>query len=89
MARDREAAGWRALETARPKAPPHELAEAFANCFSSPAGMLVMDHLCRTFLNRRVPPTACDAVLRHVEGQRSVVAHIQSLIEQGLIVRRS
>ncbi len=89
MARDRETVGWSAFETGRPKPPPHELAEAFASCFSSPAGMLVMDHLRRTFLSRRVPPTACDAVLRHVEGQRSVVAHIQSLIEQGLIVRRS
>ncbi|HFA59984.1 MAG TPA: hypothetical protein ENJ83_04765 [Rhodospirillales bacterium] len=89
MPRDRDNAGWSALESGRGKAPPHELAEAFASCFSSPAGMMVMDYLRRTFLSRRVPPTAGDAVLRHVEGQRSVVAHIQSLIEQGLIVRRS
>ncbi len=89
MTRDREEGGWKALDSGRRKAPPHELAEAFASCFSSPAGAMVIEYLRRTFLNRRVPPTACDAVLRHVEGQRSVVAHIQSLVEQGLIVRRS
>ncbi len=89
MPRDHEASGWRTLESDRRKAPPHELAEAFASCFSGPAGMLVLDYLRRTFLTRRVPPTAGDAVLRHVEGQRSVVAHIQSLVEQGLVVRRS
>ncbi len=89
MPRDRKASGWSGLEPNRRKAPPHELAEAFASCFTGPAGVLVLDYLRRTFLTRRVPPTAGDAVLRHVEGQRSVVAHIQSLVEQGLIVRRS
>ncbi len=67
----------------------NELAECFASCFSTPAGRRVLEYLRRAFLSRRVPPTAPDAVLRHVEGQRSVVAHIHSLVEQGLAARRN
>lgn len=66
-----------------------ELALAFARCFASGDGLVVVEHLQRTFLLRRVPPTAGDSELRHVEGQRSVVAHILSLIDRGRAGRRS
>ncbi len=59
------------------------LARAFARCFRGPDGEIVLAHLRRCFLDRRVPPTASDAELRHVEGQRSVVAHILLLIQRG------
>ncbi|MCS6877479.1 MAG: hypothetical protein NZP72_04175 [Geminicoccaceae bacterium] len=61
----------------------NRLALAFARCFRGADGALVLDHLRRCFLDRRLPPTASDAELRHVEGQRSVVAHILHLIQRG------
>ena len=54
-----------------------------AVCFATAAGRQVLHHLERSFLNRRLPPTASDALLRHVEGQRSVVAHLLALCERG------
>ena len=54
-----------------------------AVCFSTAAGREVLRHLERSFLDRRLPPTASDALLRHVEGQRSVVAHLLALCERG------
>lgn len=90
MARDRERAGWSWFEPeAAADRPSRQIAEAFARCFRTSAGEQVLDYLCRTFLDRRVPPTASDSVLRHVEGQRSVVCHIRSLVEQGSLIRKS
>ena len=40
-------------------------------------------HLERVFLLRRVPPQTSDQELRHIEGQRSLVAHLQSLAARG------
>ncbi len=74
--------GWARLDPARDREASDELVELFAACFDTPAGRRVLDYLRRAFLGRRVPPTAPDAVLRHVEGQRSVVAHIESLVRQ-------
>jgi hypothetical protein len=89
MKREREREGWAWFEPEAAREPPtRELAEAFARCFRTSAGQQVLDYLCRTFLDRRVPPTASDSVLRHVEGQRSVVCHIRSLVEQGSLIRK-
>ena len=63
------------------------LSDAFARCFASDDGRAVMEHLTRTFLNRRVPPTQSDAELRHVEGQRSVVDHVLSMVDRGRMGR--
>lgn len=60
-----------------------EVARAFARCFGAPGGSVVLDHLRRVFLERRLGPAASDAELRHVEGQRSVVAHLLAMIERG------
>ena len=54
-----------------------------AGCFDGRHGRNLLVHLRQRFLDRRLPPTASDAGLRHVEGQRSVVAHILQLIERG------
>jgi hypothetical protein len=43
----------------------------------------VLEHLRRTVLERRLPPTASDAELRHLEGQRYAVAHIIAMVERG------
>lgn len=76
--------GWDGLRNSTPAVDGEDaLARAFARCFREPHGRLAIDHLKRAFLERRVSPTASDAELRHVEGQRSVAAHILALIERG------
>lgn len=90
MKRDHERTGWAWSEPDNGRdRPTRDIAEAFARCFRTASGEQVLAYLCRTFLDRRVPPTASDSVLRHVEGQRSVVCHIRSLVEQGSFIRKS
>jgi hypothetical protein len=77
------AEGWGWFEPAPGSAEPGpELRRAFLACLSTPDGEAVLAHLRRVFLDRRVAPTAPDAELRHVEGQRSVVAHVLALLER-------
>jgi hypothetical protein len=61
-----------------------DLALSFARCFKGVDGVAVINHLRRTILDRRLGPTASDAELRFLEGQRSVVAHILSMSEPNL-----
>jgi hypothetical protein len=56
---------------------------AFARCFSTPEGRRVLRHLRGCTLERSLGPSATDAQLRHLEGQRQLVAHIVVLIAQG------
>lgn len=79
-----EAGGWAWLDAAPPVGPlTPELCRAAAACLASPNGRVLLRHLGQSFLDRRLPPTASDAELRHVEGQRSVVAHLLRLMERG------
>jgi hypothetical protein len=43
----------------------------------------VLEHLRRLILDRRCPPGASDAELRHLEGQRFAVAYIRQMVERG------
>ncbi|WP_133063878.1 Bbp19 family protein [Arboricoccus pini] len=60
-----------------------DLPVAFARCFSGTEGHQVLTALRRLYLERRLVPSARDAELWHLEGQRSVVAHIIAMIERG------
>lgn len=60
-----------------------DLCRAFARCFADQDGQRVMAHLARTILERRLPPSASDAELRHLEGQRCAIANIVAMIERG------
>ena len=60
-----------------------ELCRAFARCLTGGDGRVVLEHLRRTVLERRLPPNASDAELRHLEGQRYAVAHIVAMVERG------
>lgn len=60
-----------------------DLARSFARCFSGGDGSLVLDHLKATVLDRRLGPNASDAALRFLEGQRTLAAHILSMVERG------
>lgn len=60
-----------------------ELAAAYARCFATPDGQRVLEHLCHRTLGRACGPEASEALLRHVEGQRHLVAGIKALIQRG------
>ncbi|MCC7166680.1 MAG: hypothetical protein IT565_03840 [Rhodospirillales bacterium] len=81
---DRTRADWNWFE---PKAepPPHDrdLARAFARCFASAEGQRVLAHLTAITRDRALGPEASDWALRHLEGQRHLVLHIQALAERG------
>ncbi len=78
-------AGWAWLEAATDEGgeTPPDLCRAAAACFGGPDGHLLTRHLRRLFLDRRLPPTASDAELRHLEGQRTAVAHLLLLADRG------
>jgi hypothetical protein len=59
-----------------------QLSLSFARCFKGTDGALVLKHLRQTILDRRLGPKASDAELRFLEGQRSVIAHIISMLER-------
>ena len=73
---------WLKPEGARIE-PPAELCRAAAACLTGPNAGLLLRHLRCLFLDRRLPPSATDAELRHVEGQRSVVSHLLQLVDRG------
>jgi hypothetical protein len=79
--------GWTWFAHAAAPAEAHpgesELCRAFAHCFAGADGRVVLEHLRRTVLERRLPPNASDAELRHLEGQRYAVAQIVAMVERG------
>ncbi|MEQ8667019.1 MAG: hypothetical protein RIC16_14965 [Rhodospirillales bacterium] len=64
-------------------ADPRQLAVDTARVFSSDAGLRVLAHLRTLTRDRVLGPDAPDALLRHVEGQRALVRHLETLIERG------
>ena len=59
------------------------LAPAYAACFGTPEGQCVLAHLRSITRDRVLAPQASDAELRHVEGQRALVRHIETLAARG------
>jgi hypothetical protein len=84
---DERPAGWAWFATgdvpADPDTKDRELCWAFAHCFAGADGRMVLGHLKRMILERRLPPTASDAELRHLEGQRHAVAYVVAMVERG------
>ena len=68
---------------ADPYANDRDLCRAFAHCFAGADGRMVLEHLKRMILERRLPPNASDAELRHLEGQRHAVAYVVAMVERG------
>lgn len=81
--------GWAWFETNSPSrdheesSPDHELANVFARCFGGEDGFKVLKHLKHITHSRILGPAAPDALLRHMEGQRQLVAHMISLADHG------
>ena len=59
---------------------PSELLACVRAALGGEAGAYLLRHLERRHLGHALPPTASDAELRHVEGQRSVVLYLHHLI---------
>jgi hypothetical protein len=57
-----------------------ELAACARAALGGEAGAYLLRHLERRFLGHALPPSAGDAELRHLEGQRSVVLYLHHLI---------
>lgn len=60
-----------------------EVAACFARCFSTPDGKRVLAHLRAIAFGRTLGPEVSEAMLRHVEGQRHLLARITNLIGRG------
>ncbi len=59
------------------------LALATARCFRGRDGEKVLAYLRAITLERALGPGASDTLLRHLEGQRQLVAYINLLVERG------
>lgn len=59
------------------------LAGSYARVFADGDGRRVLDHLRSLTVNRVLGPAAPDAALRHLEGQRALVASILALVVRG------
>lgn len=59
------------------------LALAAARCFRGADGERVLAYLRAITLERALGPGAPDTLLRHLEGQRQLVAHIAMLVSRG------
>lgn len=68
---------WRLKETEE------ALNNAFAHCFATPPGRIVLQHLKEITLARVCGPDATDAQLRYLEGQRFLASVILNRIERG------
>jgi hypothetical protein len=85
MATDRDA-DWSWFDAASaPASDPSEaqLCRSYARCFAGPDGDDVIAHLTRSILDRRLPPDASDAELRHLEGQRFAIAGLLAMVKRG------
>jgi hypothetical protein len=70
-----EPVGWSWFAAEAPTAiTDDDFAKAVQACFAGRNGDIVIHHLRTTVLERRVAPSASDAELRHVEGQRAAIA---------------
>jgi hypothetical protein len=59
------------------------LAEAAARCFRGEDGRRLLGHLRRATIERALSPDVSEARLRHLEGQRHVVRHLEALVAAG------
>lgn len=58
-----------------------EIKQAFAKCFTTREGKIVLSFLLRITLERYLGPDSTSEQLRHLEGQRQLVSYIKSLSE--------
>lgn len=62
---------------------PRAVAISAARCFQGADGVRLLAYLAGITTGRALGPAVTDAHLRHLEGQRYLVRHIEALIERG------
>lgn len=60
-----------------------DLTRMYARVFSTPDGEKVLAHLQSLTFSRGISPGAKNSLLRHVEGQRQLVAYVMALCRRG------
>lgn len=76
--------GWDWLEpTEAVSTDDHEIGRSFARTFAGGDGGRVLAWLRAATIERRLPPDASEAHLRHLEGQRHLVAAIERMTAKG------
>lgn len=77
--------GWDWFETgeAPSGAQMERLAALAARCFCGADGAAFLDYLRALTTERALGPATSNRMLRHLEGQRQLVAHIGSLVSRG------
>ena len=78
-----EPAGWDWLDGAPLASKGDDPAPSFARCFAGPDGARVLGVLKAMTLERTLGPDAPEPALRHLEGQRALVALILALVARG------
>ena len=56
-----------------------DIEKNFVRTFSTPSGMVVLEHLRKMTVERTLGPNASDAELRWIEAQRALVRQIERL----------
>lgn len=69
--------------TSHQPAASHQLALDAARIFATEPGQRLLNHLRQITRDRVLGPDASDALLRHVEGQRALVRHLEILVQRG------
>lgn len=60
-----------------------DIARCYARCFATADGARVLADLEAATLGRVLGPSADEATLRHLEGQRALVMRLRALIARG------
>lgn len=83
--------GWDWFDTDTPGAPDdvdaaqawQVVGEIAARCFRGRDGQRLLAHLRQATIERVISPDTSEARLRHLEGQRHLVRHIEALVAAG------
>jgi len=71
--------GWAWFDDVPAQAADAEVRSCFVRAFNTGAGREVLSYLRTATVERRTPPGASDAFLRHLEGQRFLFQQIERL----------
>ncbi len=61
----------------------NDIEKNYARAFATHDGAMVLEHLRKITIERTLGPNASDAELRTLEGQRSLVHQIETMISRG------
>lgn len=74
---------WFAAAAAGDDGAIESIARDAARCLASVEGARLLAHLREITIERRLAPAAGEAVLRHIEGQRHLVAYLEAMRARG------